>query len=177
MLCTSIYASANKTRRIDMKKQFVALALIMGLTMATAASADRGKGNRGYGDCPQMKGQMLDQFQQLDQTTQDKIKQFFKDTLPLHKEMAMKQAEKQALMRSDSPDPQAVAKVTGELFDLRTTMQQKAELAGVSQYVGPGHRGGMGRMGRMNCGSCGQGWGMGPGYAPMNDDETEQKTQ
>ena len=160
-----------------MKKQLVALALIMGLTMATVASADWGKGNRGYGDCPQMQGQM----QQLDQATQDKIKQFFKDTLPLHKEMAMKQAEKQALMRSATPDPQAVAKVTGELFDLRTTMQQKAELAGVSQYVGPGHRGQMGRMGRMgrmSCGGCGQGNGMGPGYVPMNDgDEPQQKTE
>ena len=46
----------------------------------------------------------------IDQTTQDKIKQFFKDTQSLHKEMAMKRAEKQALMKSETPDPQAVAK-------------------------------------------------------------------
>ncbi len=160
-----------------MKKQLIAIALIAGLTMATGASADWGRGNRGqggYGNCPQMRGQMQGQmFQQLDQTTQDKIKQFYKDTLPLHKEMAMKRAEKQALMRSDNPDPQAVGKVTGELFDLRTTMQEKAELAGVSQYVGPGHMGGKGRMG---CGGCGQ--GMGPGFSPMNDDDQpQQKTE
>ncbi|TKB28502.1 periplasmic heavy metal sensor [Desulfopila sp. IMCC35006] len=165
-----------------MKKQLVALALIMGLAMATGASADWGKGNRGnrgYGNCPQMQGQML---QQLDQATQDKIKQFYKDTLPLHKEMAMKRAEKQALMRANSPDSQAVAKVTGELFDLRAAMQEKAEQAGVSQYVGPGHMGGMGRMGgmrQMGCGPCGgQGWGMGQGPVPMNDDdEPQQKTE
>ena len=168
-----------------MKKQLVALALIMGLAMATGASADWGRGNKGngsYGNCPQMKGQVQGQmFQQLDQATQDKIKQFFKDTLPLHKEMAMKRAEKQALMRSATPDAQAVAKVTGELFDLRTTMQEKAEQAGVSEYVGPGHMGGMGRMGgrgQMGNGPCGQGWGMGQNPAPINDDEEpQQKTE
>ena len=77
-----------------MKKKLVALALITGLTMTTVASADWGKGGRGYGgygDCPQMQGQM---YQQLDQATKDKIKQFFIDTQPLHKEMAMKRAEK-----------------------------------------------------------------------------------
>ncbi len=165
-----------------MKKQLVALALIMGLTMATGASADWGKGSRGSrgpGNCPQMQGQMM---QQLDQATQDKIKQFYKDTLPLHKEMAMKRAEMQALMRANTPDPQAVAKVTGELFDLRTAMQEKAEQAGVSKYVGPGHMGGMGQMGRMGrgmgqmgCGPCGQGGGMGPGSAPMTDDDEPQQ--
>lgn len=162
-----------------MKKQLTALALILGLTMATGASANWGRGNKGYGgygNCPQMQGQMV---QQLDQATQDKIQQFFKDTQPLHKEMAMKRAEKQALMRSDNPDPQAVAKVTGELFDLRMTMQQQAEQAGVAQYVGPGHMGGhMGNMGRKGCCGWGQGWGLGPGSAPMSDDaEPQQKTE
>jgi hypothetical protein len=110
-----------------------------------------------------MQGQMP---QQLDQATQDKIKKFFKDTLPLHKEMAMKHAEKQALMQSDTPDPQAVAKVTGEMFDLRMTMQEKAELAGVDQYVGPGHMGmGMG----MGCGGRGHGKGMGHRSGMMNN--------
>lgn len=170
----------NITKGIDMKKQLTALMLIMGLIMATGASADRGRGNRGlggYGDCPQMRGQMQSQMPQLDQATQDKIKQFFKDTQPLHKEMAMKRAEKQALMQSDTPDPQAAAKVTGELFDLRVNMQEKAEQAGVGQYVGPGHMSGMGRMGGMGRMNCGQGWGMGPSDAPINDDEPPQKTE
>lgn len=153
-----------------MKKKIIALALLTGLTMATVASADWGRGRGhggygGYGDCPQMQGQMQGQmYQQLDQATKDKIKQFFKDTQPLHKEMAMKRAEKQALMQSETPDPQAVAKVTGELFDLRTTMQEKAEQAGVDQYVGPGRMGGMGGMGR---GGCGPGFGKGQGGGMM----------
>lgn len=150
-----------------MKKQIVALALVIGLSMATVAAADWGRGNRGYyGDCPQTPGQMMawqapGQFQQLDQATQDKITQFFKDTRALQKEMAMKRAEKKALMRSDNPDAQAVARVTGELFDLRATMQEKAQEAGVEQYVGPG------RMGCMACMGNGRGRGQGPGMGKM----------
>ena len=147
-----------------MKKKILAIALITGLTMATAASAHWGRGGRGYGGgygsgygyCPQMQGQIgsdagTNVYQQLDQATQDKIKQFYKDTQPLHKEIAMKRAEKQALMQSEKPDPQAVAKVTGELYDLQTTIHEKAEQAGVDNYVGPGRMGrgfGRGMMGK-----------------------------
>jgi hypothetical protein len=157
--------TGKQNKENDMKKKLVALALITGLTMATVASAGWGRGHIGYGDCPQVQGQM---FQQLDQGAQDKIQQFFKDTRPLHKEMAMKRAEKQALLQSDTPDPQAVAKVTGELFDLKTSMREKAELAGVDQYVGHGRmgrNGGMGRMGGMGrTGGMGHKGGMGMGH-------------
>ncbi len=146
-----------------MKKKIVALALITGLTVATVASANWNRGQRGYGDCPQMQSQM---YQQLDQATQDKIKQFFEDTQPLHKEMAMKRAEKQALMQSETPDAQAVAKVTGELFDLRVSLREKAELAGVDQYVGPGRMGGKGGMGYKG---RGHGCGKGQGFGMMNN--------
>lgn len=158
-------AKAKQQKENDMKKQIVALALIIGLGMTTVASANWGRGDgygRGYCGCQQqgqmMQGRMMQgpRFQQMDQATRDKIRQFFKDTQPLHKEMAMKRAEKQALMQSANPDPQAVAKVAGEMFDLRATIRQKAEEAGIDQYIG----GGMGR-----CGGRGRGPGMmGPGY-------------
>lgn len=94
-----------------------------------------------------MQGPMMGQMmQQLDADTKAKITKFFKDNQALHKQMAMKRAEKQALMRSDNPDAQAVAKVEGELFDLRTEMHEKAEAAGVSQYMGR-MMGGQGKMG------------------------------
>ncbi len=157
-----------------MKKQFLALALVIGLATATAASAHWGRGGRGYGgygyDCPMamqgpmMQGPMMQgqALQQLDPATQDKIKQFYKETLPLHKQMVMKRAEREALMESDKPDPQAVAKVTGEIFDLRVAIQQKAEAAGVDQYVGPG------RMGMGTRGGRGPGMGMGGGMMMNN---------
>lgn len=160
-------------KEIDMKKQLLALTLILGLAMTTAASADWGRGGRGYGggNCSQMQGQMGQgpMFQQLDQETQNKIKQFFKDTQPLHKEMAMKRAEKRAIMNSDNPDPKAAAKIAGEMFDLRTTIREKAELAGVDQYIGPGRMGRKGRPCRM--GGMGMS-GYGQGYAAMAQENT-----
>ncbi len=151
-----------------MKKQIVAIALVAGLSMATVTSAAWGRGGHGpgghgggwggYWDCP-MQGQMM---QQLDADTKAKVTKFFKDNQALHKQIAMKRAEKMALMRSDNPDPNAAAKVTGELFDLHTAMMEKAEAAGVSQYLGPmGGRGmGRGMMGR----------GMMGGQAPAGGD-------
>lgn len=141
-----------------MKKQIAAIVLIAGLTMATAASANWGRGGHGYGgygNCPQIQGQMM----QLppDPETQAKVSKFFKDNQGLHKQLAMKQAEKRTLMRNDNADPQAVAKVAGELFDLRTAMHDKAEAAGVAQYIGPmgcgmGDGPGFGRGGRRGMG-------------------------
>ena len=142
-----------------MKKQIIAITLIAGLTIATVASANWGRGGRGgqmgYGGCPQV--QQGQGFQQLDQATQDKVAQFYKDNSDLQKEIVMKRAERRALMQSDQPDAQAVARVAGELFDLRATMREKAELAGVAQYVGP--RKGFGGPGFRGRGSCGQGQG------------------
>jgi Spy/CpxP family protein refolding chaperone len=126
-----------------MKKHIVAVVLIAGLTMASAASANWGRGGQGYGggygNCPQMGGPMMhgQMMQPLDPATQEKVNKFFKDNQALHKQIAMKQAEKRALMQSEKPDPQAAAKVAGELFDLRTAMHDKAEAAGVSQHLGP----------------------------------------
>ncbi len=126
-----------------MKKHIVAIALIAGLSMASVASANWGRGgggNGGFGGCPQMQGQMM---QQMDPATQEKVSKFFKDNQALHKQLVMKQAEKRAIMQSEKPDPQAAAKVAGELFDLRTALHDRAEAAGVVQYIGP-MGGGMG---------------------------------
>lgn len=144
-----------------MKKYIAAIALIAGLTMATAASANWGRGGHGYGDdCywQQMDGSMMQEqmMQQLDSATQEKVSKFFKDNQALHKQIAMKHAEKWAIMQSEKPDPQVAARVAGELFDLRTTMHDKAEAAGVSSYLRPMGGGNGGR-------GPGSGLGGGPG--------------
>jgi zinc resistance-associated protein len=129
-----------------MKRQIVIAAVVAGIGLAglSQAYADWGKrgGGGNYGNCPQYQGQAWQQ-NQIDPAAQEKMDTFFNDTQDLRKEMAMKQAEKQALMRGDNPDPAALSQITGELFDLRTTMRQKAEEAGVTQFIGPmGGRGG-----------------------------------
>ena len=127
-----------------MKKSVIAVVLITGLTLATFASADwgrHGKWGRGCGSC---EGRQVVMNPQLDEAGQAKMRQFYKENLTLHKEIAMKQAEKRALMQSDQPDPAAVAKVTGELFELHNALVEKAEIAGVDQFVGQPMRGGQG---------------------------------
>jgi zinc resistance-associated protein len=134
-----------------MKKKIAAIALVLTLATVGMASARGGMGG-GYGqgyNNPQMQGRM---YQQLDQATQDKVDVFFKDTQDLRKQIMMKQSEKQALLQGANPDAAAASKLSGELFDLRATMQDKAKAAGVDSYLGGPGRGGM--MG-------GRGMGMG----------------
>jgi len=145
-----------------MKKKIVAIALVTGLALSTTAFANWGRTGGGNWNCPQMgnpcmmapQGGQAPMMQQIDPETQAKITQFFKDNRDLQKQIAMKRAEKMALLDNDSPDAKAVAAVTGELFDLRTTLFEKADAAGIAQYIGPG-------FGRMGC--DGTGWGQGRG--------------
>jgi hypothetical protein len=63
-----------------------------------------------------------------------KIEKFFVDTKDLRKQLSVERAAKRALMHSRTPDPLAVAKISGELFDLKNTLHEKAIAAGL-----PGH--------------------------------------
>lgn len=145
-----------------------------GIVAAGAASANWGQrggwGNGGYGNCPcgAAGGPAV---QQVDPAIQEKMDKFFTDTQDLRKQMAVKQAEKAALLRGDNPDAAAVSALTGELFDLRLEMKEKAEAAGVDQYLGPRGGGGFGGQdgrgfrgkGRHQGGMMGYGQGMGGG--------------
>ncbi|BHH82096.1 hypothetical protein [Desulforhopalus sp. 52FAK] len=132
-----------------MKKKIAATVLILGLTMTTAATANW-NGQRGNCYLNQMQT-----MQNVDPAIQEKVKQFHLDNQAIFKEMAMKRAEKRAFMRSNNPDPKAAAQLAGELFDLRTTIQLKAEEAGIAQYIGPMNMGN-GKSGRGKNGGRGQ---------------------
>ena len=128
-----------------MKKKIIAAVLVSGLAVSTVAMAGWGRGGGNPAGC--YCGQQGGYYQQLDPATQEKLDAFYNDTADLRKQMVMKQAEHRALLNSDNPDPAAASKLAGELFDLRTSITEKAEAAGVDQYIGPrGPRGGgMGR--------------------------------
>ncbi len=139
-----------------MKKKIAAIALVLSLATVGIASARGGMGGGMGGgmNCPQMQGQMA---QQLDKATQDKLDAFQRDTQALRKQIVMKHAEMRAMMQSDNPNPAATSKISGELFDLQATMQDKAKAAGVAAYLGGGCGMGMGHGGMMG----GQGGGHG----------------
>ena len=129
-----------------MKKEIAAIAFALTLATAGLALAQGGDGyGMGYQNGP-MQGQG---YQQVDKATRDRMDAFYSDTKELRKKIVMKQAEGQALMQSDAPDGAALSKVSGELFDLRAAMQEKAKAAGLENYwggrgMGMGMRGGRG---------------------------------
>ncbi len=149
-----------------------ALVSIIGLTGLYQASAYMGMGPgdmRGRGGCNGQAMGMHHATSQMDEATKAKFDVFFKDTQELRKSIVVKRAEKRALMLNEEPDAKKVGEVTGELFDLRSSMHAKAEEAGLGDYIG------MGRDCRQNAGPGShhgrkgmvKGKGMNRGQAPV----------
>ena len=110
-----------------MKKYLAAAALIgaIGFAGATMATADSNNGY-GYGNCGGPR--YCDNWSYGDKDDA-KANTFFEETKELRKEIIVKRSELDALMRQDNPDEKKVAKLTGELFDLQNTMEEKADKA------------------------------------------------
>ena len=131
-----------------MKKFLVVAALIAtigfsGLSMANARGYGCGQGP-GYGDCNG--GRYCDNWAPSEKGD-EKSAAFFEETKELRREIVVKRSELEALMLQDNPDEKKVANLTGELYDLHTTMAEKAGKtfegrAGKGYGPGPG------------CGSC-----------------------
>ncbi|MFC1827479.1 periplasmic heavy metal sensor [Thermodesulfobacteriota bacterium] len=83
------------------------------------------------------------------------FEKFRVETNSTRKEIVVKRSELNALLRNDNPDEKKVAKLTGDLYDLETELEAKAETTGVrdrySYDHGPGMMGtyGRGRGGHM----------------------------
>ncbi|KPJ97388.1 MAG: hypothetical protein AMJ60_11400 [Desulfobacterales bacterium SG8_35] len=134
-----------------MKKYLVAAALIgaIGLSGISMANA---RGNYGYGPGPGYEncsgGRYCDNWSYAEKDD-EKAAAFFEETKELRKEIVVKRSELDALMRQDNPDEKKVAQLTGELFDLQNTMEEKGGKAfeGRPRYgYGPGP--GYGNCGR-----------------------------
>ncbi|MDR3089386.1 MAG: hypothetical protein LBU39_06175 [Desulfobulbaceae bacterium] len=112
-----------------MKKQLTTLLVLAALTaggMAMAATpADQPTMN-----CPKMTAQ-------TDPAMREKMDKFYKDTSDLRKQIAMKRAELDAVTNAAQPDTVAAARMAGELYDLRASLQAQAQAAGLGQF-GPG---------------------------------------
>jgi len=111
---------------MKIKKAFmvVVLATAVGLTGLQLAKADEPRGD----SSPR-------HFHKLDDATKAKIEKFQVDNKDLRKQIAMKQAEQTALTRSETPNIEAVRKTSGELFDLRTALMEKAKAAELFMFM------------------------------------------
>jgi len=122
-----------------MKKYLAAAALagligFTGISLANARGYGYGPGP-GYGDC---QGPRSCSTWYADKDD-EKAAAFREETKALRKEIVVKRSELDALMRQDNPDEKKVAQLTGDLFDLESQMDNKAEKAfGDRPGDGPG---------------------------------------
>jgi zinc resistance-associated protein len=129
-----------------MNKIIMGLAIIgfIGFFAIQQAYAGRGRNMNSSPGCPAWD---CGNNQSQNNTPQKDIDAFLQATVDLRKHLAMKQAEYQALMNSDNPDPAKAGAITGEMFQLRDQIRTKAKEAGVGNgYCGAGYgcRGGWG---------------------------------
>ena len=136
-----------------MKKYIVAAALI-GAIGFTGFSMANARGNYGYGpgqgngDCGGYGNCNNSSYSEVDD---EKVNVFYESTKDTRKEIVVKRSELDAMMLQDNPDEKKVAKLTGEIYDLQTMMEQKATVA-----FGDSPRKGSGR-GRGGYGNCSRG--------------------
>jgi zinc resistance-associated protein len=126
-----------------MKKYLTAAALI-GLVGFAGISMANPRGNYGYGNCG---GPAYCDNWSYSEKDGEKASAFFEETKELRKQIVVKRSELDALMLQDNPDEKKVAGLTGELYDLRTQMHEKAgktfeDKAGYGYGPGYGNCGG-----------------------------------
>ena len=141
----------NAKKKIILAVVLVSAIGVAGLQVATASPWGGGPSKWGGPGCDGNCGYYGNQQRalQLDDKARDA---FLSETVEVRKALAVKKAEKRALMLNDNPDPKKVADLTGEIFELREKLQAKAQEKGIEQ---PGYGRGPG--------SCGCG-GPGPGH-------------
>lgn len=90
-----------------------------------------------------------------DPAMQQKHAKFLDETRELRKQLTVKQAGMRALLHAAQPDSAQVARLAGELFDLREQLRAKARESGLPFGMMGGCRGGHGMgMGRGDWGPC-----------------------
>jgi hypothetical protein len=134
-------------------KKFLVAAALVGVISFLSFSMVNARGNHGYGpgmgygygdDCGYCNNWSYDG------QDKEKVDTFLKDTKETRKQLAVKKSERRALMNHDNPDEKRVAELTGEIFDLKNLLDEKAKGAfGVYPPLGyKGPRGGFGDCGR-----------------------------
>lgn len=136
--------------KLTSAKKQIALGIILVSAITTAGIQDASANPWGGGpnkwsnsQCGQCDRSEFRGQPQLDEKSTEEYDVFRSETAELRKEIAIRKAEKAALMLNDNPDAKKVAQLTGELFDLREQLHSKAQEKGlrkVGYYRGPGQR-------------------------------------
>jgi Spy/CpxP family protein refolding chaperone len=132
-----------------MKKVIATTAILSIISLASVQAASAHSGYSNNNDYCGSYGTYDKAYTEKDT---EAIEKFRSDTSSLRKEIIVKRSELNALLRNDNPDEKKVAKLTGDLYDLETELEAKAEKTGVKgRYAydhGPGMMGTYGGWGR-----------------------------
>jgi len=134
-------------------KRFLAAAVLVGVFSFVGFSLVSAHGNygygpgKGYGNCD---GSGYCNNLSYSEQDKEKADAFFEETKETRKQLAVKRSERNALMNQDNPDEKKVAILTGEIYDLKNLLDEKAEEAfGDNPPFGNKRaRGGFGNCGR-----------------------------
>jgi len=136
-----------------MKKLLTAAAIISVISLAGIQTASAHGGN--YSNNNDYCGSYGTDERTITEKDVEAVEKFRTETNSTRKEIVVKRSELNALLRNDNPDEKKVAKLTGDLYDLETGLEAKAEETGIrNRYAydhGPGMMGtyGRGRGGHM----------------------------
>jgi len=122
-------------------KKYLTAAVLLGLIGFAGISMANPQGNYGYGYGNCGGPAYCDNWSDSEKD-EAKSSAFFEETKEIRREIVVKKSELEALMLQDNPDEKKVAGLTGELYDLRSKMQEKAEktFEGRTRYgYGPGY--------------------------------------
>ena len=112
-----------------MKKLVTAAAIISVISLAGIQIASAHVGN--YSNNDDYCGSYDTEARTSTEKDAETIEKFRAETNSVRKDIVVKRSELNALLRNDNPDERKVAKLTGELFDLESEFEAKAEKTGV----------------------------------------------
>jgi len=134
-------------------KKYLTVAAVVGIISLIGFSIVYAQGNYGFG--PGRGHGMCDGYGycnkwSYDEQDKEKAAAFREETKEARKQIAVKRSERKALMKQDNPDEKKVAKLTGEIYDLKNLLDEKAqEIFGENPPFGYKHaRGRFGHCGR-----------------------------
>jgi Spy/CpxP family protein refolding chaperone len=139
-----------------MKKIMTAAALLVAISLAGIQTVSAHGGN--YRNNSDYCGSFSTDDRNITNTDSEAIEKFRTETHSTRKDIVVKRSELNALLRNDNPDEKRVATLTGELYDLETELEAKAEEIGVRNRYAYDH--GPGTMGTYDSGRGGHmmGW-------------------
>lgn len=111
-------------RTLVIAAALVGVVSLLGFSMVSAhGEYGYGPGN-GYGNCGDGHGYCNNRY--YNGQDKEKMNSFLEGTKEARKQVAIKRSERRALMKQDNPDEKKVAKLTGEIYDLKNMLDEKA---------------------------------------------------